>query len=174
MTRSPACLFLAVVAAFLFAGAAHAADPPKWLERHIGVGEGKIAPVVLERARALYQMRVAEGAVQNPCYLAMDATRPSTLQNGGLGQRFYVICEEKQSFRAIYSGYGNGRKLKHANFKNGRECAQNFSNAEGSNLTMGGDFLHVQLFCPALMAAVLHLQGDRRSITRFIDGWVDA
>ena len=119
----------------------HASDLPKWLERHVGVGEGKIAPVVLARARALHQTRVAEGAVQNPCYLAMDATRPSTAANGGLGKRFYVICEEWKSFRAVYSGYGNGRKLKQANFANGRECAQNFSNAEGSKLTMGGAYL---------------------------------
>ena len=30
---------------------------PAWLEAHVGEGEGQIAPVVLERARALYQRR---------------------------------------------------------------------------------------------------------------------
>ena len=143
MSSSPARLFQAVIVALFVAGAgpAFASDIPKWLKPHVGVGEGKIAPVVLDRARALYQRRVAEGAVRNPCYLAMDATRPSTSASGGLGQRFYVICEEWRSFRAVYSGYGDGRKLKAANFSNGRECAQNFSNAEGSNLTMGGEYL---------------------------------
>ncbi len=33
-------------------------------------GEGQIAPIVLERARALYQRM----GVRNPCYFAMDAT----------------------------------------------------------------------------------------------------
>ena len=60
---------------------------PAWLERHVGAGEGQIAPVVLERARALYQQKKREGAVRNPCYLAMDATRPSTSSNGAPGKR---------------------------------------------------------------------------------------
>ncbi|MBW8637170.1 murein L,D-transpeptidase catalytic domain family protein [Hoeflea sp. WL0058] len=114
---------------------------PAWLQKHVGTGEGQIAPVVLERARALYQQKLRQGQVRNPCYLAKDATRPSTSRNGAPGQRFYVICERQKTFRAVSSGYGNGRKLKRANFSNGRQCAKNFSNAEGSKLTMGGSYV---------------------------------
>ncbi len=121
--------------------AAQSTDIPAWLQKHVGTGEGKIAPVVLERARALYQRKRGEGAVTNPCYLAMDATRPSTSDNGKPGRRFYVICEAQKSFRAVSSGYGNGRKLKRADFSNGRTCAKNFSNAEGSKLTAGGSYV---------------------------------
>jgi hypothetical protein len=71
----------------------------------------------------------------------MDATRPSTGSDGGPGQRFYVICEAEETFRAVSSGYGNGRSLPGRTFSNERECARNFSNAEGSNLTMGGAYL---------------------------------
>jgi len=113
---------------------------PAWLQKHVGTGNGQIAPVVLERARALYQRKVAEGVVTNPCYLAKDATRPST-SNGKPGRRFYIICEGRKSFRAVSSGYGNGRKLRRANFSNGRQCAKNFSNAEGSKLTTGGSYV---------------------------------
>ncbi len=114
---------------------------PEWLQAHVGTGEGQIALVVLKRARALYRQKVDEGAVENPCYFAMDATRPSTSRGGRLGRRFYIICEADKSFRAISSGYGNGRKLRRANFSNGRRCAKNFSNTEGSNLTAGGVYL---------------------------------
>ena len=116
-------------------------DIPAWLRAHVGTGEGQIAPVVLKRARALYRRKVFEGAVKNPCYFSMDATRPSSSGSGRLGRRFYIICEADQSFRAISSGYGNGRKLRRANFSNGRRCAKNFSNAEGSNLTAGGVYM---------------------------------
>lgn len=115
-------------------------DIPAWLQAHVGTGESQIAPVVLRRARAHYRQKLRDGAVSNPCYLAMDATRPST-SHGGPGRRFYIICEAEQSFRAVSSGYGNGRKLRRANFSNGRECARNFSNAEGSKLTTGGAYV---------------------------------
>ncbi|MEO0989964.1 MAG: hypothetical protein AAFX00_03330 [Pseudomonadota bacterium] len=114
---------------------------PSWLKAHVGTGEGKIAPVVLERARALYLEKRQSGDVRNPCYLAMDATRPSTASNGTPGRRFYVVCESSRTFQAISSGYGNGRSLPRANFSNGRECAKNFSNAEGSKLTAGGAYV---------------------------------
>jgi hypothetical protein len=116
-------------------------DIPAWLRAHVGTGEGKIAPVVLRRARALYRRKVEEGAVKNACYLAMDATRPSRDPSGKLGRRFYIICEADNTFRATTSGYGNGRKLWRTNFSNGRRCAKNFSNAEGSNLTAGGVYM---------------------------------
>ena len=75
--------------------------------------------------------KVSEGAVNNPCYFAMDATRP-----GGLGRRFYVICEANRMFRAVPSGHGSGRDLKGiADFANGIRCAKNFSNAMDSKLT---------------------------------------
>ncbi|WP_353348027.1 hypothetical protein [Aquicoccus sp. SU-CL01552] len=140
--RSLAALVLAAWPGFQSAPvAAQTAQIPAWLQKHVGTGEGQIAPVVLTRARALYQRKRAEGRVSNPCYLAMDATRPSTAAGGKPGRRFYVICEAAKSFRAVSSGYGNGRKLKRADFSNGRQCAKHFSNAEGSKLTMGGAYV---------------------------------
>ena len=56
-------------------------DPP-WLKAHVGDGDGKISEVVLQRARALYLEKVSEGAARNPCYIAMDATRPPALAAG--------------------------------------------------------------------------------------------
>ena len=117
-------------------------DIPGWLRGHIGEGEGQIAQVVLQRARALYLRKVNEGVVKNPCYFAMDATRPNDLSDGRLGERFYVICEADQSFRAIPAGHGSGRDLKGvADFVNGRECAKNFGNAMDSYLTAGGAYV---------------------------------
>ena len=115
---------------------------PGWLVAKIGDEDGKIALPVLQRARALYQRKSSQGAVNNPCYFAMDATRPSDLGNGRTGHRFYIICEAKRSFRAISSGHGSGRNLKDvADFANGRRCAKNFSNALGSELTAGGSYV---------------------------------
>jgi hypothetical protein len=114
---------------------------PAWLQVHVGTGEGQIAPLVLERARAFYRRKLAEGTVKYPCYFSLDATRPSTSRGGQPGRRFYIICEANKVFRAISSGYGNGRKLPRANFSNGRRCAKNFSNAEGSKLTTGGAYM---------------------------------
>ena len=110
---------------------------PAWLQAHVGEGEGQIAQVVLQRARAFYLKKLSEGAVKNPCYFAMDATRP-----GGFARRFYVICEADRSFRAIPTGHGNGRNLQGtANFANGIECAKNFGNAMDSKLTTGGPYV---------------------------------
>jgi hypothetical protein len=117
-----------------------AADPgvPAWLEAHVGEGEGQIAPVVLERARALYQRE----AVRNPCYFAMDATRPHDLGGDRLGRRFYIICESEGSFRAISAGHGGGRDLDGVpDFSNGRRCVKNFGNAMDSDLTAGGAYV---------------------------------
>ena len=111
---------------------------PAWLAPHVGEGEGQIAPVVLLRARALYQRK----GVRNPCYFAMDATRPHDLGGGGLGRRFYIICEGERSFRAISAGHGGGRDLDGlADFANGRRCVKNFGNAMGSDLTAGGAYV---------------------------------
>lgn len=131
----------------MFEGAsAIAADPslgiPAWLKDHIGTGEGQIARPVLERARALYQQKTSAGIVRNPCYFAMDATRPNTSSDGSPERRFYVICETRRSFRAASAGHGSGRTLKGiANFANGRRCARNFGNALDSNLTAGGPYV---------------------------------
>ncbi|RWA60596.1 hypothetical protein [Mesorhizobium sp.] len=115
---------------------------PAWLQAHVGEGDGQIAEVVLERARALYLKKVAAGAVSNPCYFAMDATRPGDLGNGVLGRRYYIICEASQSFHAISSGHGGGRNLKGTvDFSNGRRCARNFGNAMDSELTAGGAYM---------------------------------
>jgi hypothetical protein len=122
--------------------AEQASDVPAWLRAHVGEGEGQIAQVILQRARALYFQKVREGAVRNPCYFAMDATRPNDLTDGNLGSRFYVICESDRSFRAISAGHGGGRDLKGiAYFANGRRCAKNFSNAMDSRLTAGGTYV---------------------------------
>jgi hypothetical protein len=122
--------------------AEQASDVPAWLAAHVGEGDGEIAPVVLQQARALYRQKVAAGAVRNPCYFAMDATRPSSLSDGTPASRFYVVCEASQSFRAISAGHGSGRDLKGVvNFANGRQCAKNFGNAMDSKLTTGGDYV---------------------------------
>jgi hypothetical protein len=134
-------LVLALFAPVPLNATASGGEVPAWLLEHVGTGEGQIAPVVLDRARALHAAHVQDGTVRNPCYFAKDATRPSTGSDGAPAQRFYVICEEDQTFRAVSSGYGNGRSLPGADFSNERECARNFSNAEGSNLTMGGGYL---------------------------------
>jgi len=117
-------------------------DVPAWLRAHVGGGEGQIAGVVLQKARALYLQKVGEGAVRNPCYFAMDATRPSDLGNGELGRRFYIICEADRLFRAVWAGHGGGRDLKGiVDFANGRRCTKNFGNAMDSELTAGGAYV---------------------------------
>ncbi len=114
------------------------AEVPGWLAAHVGVGEGQIAEPVLRRARALYLRKVAEGAVANPCYFAMDATRPNDVQGG----RFYVVCEADRTFTAIPAGHGGGRDLPGAaDFANGRRCARHFGNALDSELTAGGVYV---------------------------------
>jgi hypothetical protein len=116
-----------------------ASDVPAWLRAHVGEGDGQIAQVVLQRARALYFQKVREAVVKNPCYFAMDATRPNDGKSGG---RFYVVCESARSFRAISAGHGGGRDVKGvADFTNGRRCAKNFGNALDSRLTAGGAYV---------------------------------
>ena len=115
---------------------------PAWLKAHVGEGAGQIAQPVLQRARSLYLQKLGEGAVRNPCYFAMDATRPSIPGRGSSGGRFYVICEARRSFQAISAGHGSGRDLPGvADFLNGRRCARNFGNAMDSNLTAGGVYV---------------------------------
>lgn len=117
-------------------------DMPAWLAPHVGEGEAQIAQVVLQRARALYFQKVRAGVIRNPCYFAMDATRPHDLADGRLGPRFYVICESDRSFRAMSAGHGGGRHLTGiANFANGKRCAKNFGNAMDSRLTAGGAYV---------------------------------
>src|ERR1700722_1317743 len=81
-------------------------DIPAWLRPNVGERESQIAPVVLQRARALYFKKVGAGVVRNPCYFAMDATRPHRLDDGKVGTRFYIVCETARSFRAISAGHG--------------------------------------------------------------------
>ena len=136
--------FFIIVISFSASAQSFAAesDVPVWLRAHVGDGEGQIAQVVLQRARALYRKKVHEGAVKNPCYFAMDATRPNDLGDGKLGRRFYVICESQETFRAVSAGHGGGRDLKGiADFANGRQCAKNFGNALDSKLTAGGAYV---------------------------------
>ena len=120
--------------------AEQSSDIPAWLQAHVGDGDGRIAPVVLQRARTLYLRKTREGVVRNPCYFAMDATRSHGL--GISGRRFYVICEGDRSFRAMPAGHGGGRHLPGIpNFANGKRCARNFGNALGSRLTTGGAYV---------------------------------
>src|SRR5579864_6335718 len=122
--------------------AQQSSDIPAWLRAYVGEGDGQIAQVVLQRARALYLQKTSEGTVKNPCYFAMDATRPNDLGDGKLGRRFYIICESDRSFRAISAGHGGGRDLKGiADFANGRQCAKHFGNAMDSRLTAGGAYV---------------------------------
>ena len=117
-------------------------DIPAWLQAHVGDGDGQIAPLVLQRARTLYLQKLRDGTVNNPCYFAMDATRPHILRNGKLGRRFYTICETDRSFRAAASGHGSGRSMRGIGyFKNGKRCAKHFSNALHSKLTAGGTYV---------------------------------
>jgi hypothetical protein len=117
-------------------------DIPAWLRVHVGEGEGQIARVVLQRARALYLEKVREGAVKNPCYFAMDATRPHELGHGASGLRFYTICESARSFRATSAGHGGGHNLNGvADFANTKQCAKHFGNALDSYLTAGGAYV---------------------------------
>ncbi len=137
---------LLVAVAFLAAprtcDARQPANIPAWLSAHIGDSDGKISKVVLLRARALYREKVRTGVAKNPCYFAMDATRPNDMGHGRPGRRFYIICETKHSFSAISSGHGGGRHLKGlVNFRNDRRCAKNFSNAMDSKLMTGGDYV---------------------------------
>ncbi len=135
-------LFLMVPAASRSLAAEQPSTIPAWLRAHVGEADGQIAQPVLQRARALYLREATRGAVKNPCYFAMDATRPSTFPDGTLGRRFYVICESNRSFRAIWAGHGGGRDLQGiANFANGRRCAKNFGNAMDSDLTAGGVYV---------------------------------
>ena len=135
-------LFIVAVSAAPAGAAEGGSEVPAWLAAHVGENDGEIAPIVLQRARALYHRKLRDGAVANPCYFAFDATRPADLGHGRLGRRFYIICESQQSFRAIASGHGGGRDLKGlADFANGRVCAKNFSNAQDSKLTTGGAYV---------------------------------
>jgi len=88
-------LFSAFVIALSAAPRSDAAEQslgiPAWLQAHIGGAEGQIALPVLQRARALYLEKRSDGEVRNPCYFAMDATRPADLGGGVLGRRFYII-----------------------------------------------------------------------------------
>ena len=145
VTPSLACLLSFLILASWRQEGASAAEPPPalpaWLTAHVGEGEGQIARPVLERARALYLRKLGAGAVRNPCYFAMDATRPNQAAIEAAG-RFYVICEADRSVRAFSAGHGSGRNLEGvADFQNGRTCARHFGNAMGSNLTAGGAYV---------------------------------
>ncbi len=142
MTLGLAALVAALTVQASPPAAAQSTDVPAWLMAHVGDGEGQIAEPVLRRARALYLQKVAAGAVANPCYFAMDATRPNDPGDGASGGRFYVVCEAEHSFSAISAGHGAGRDLAGiADFANGRQCAKNFGNAMDSDLTAGGIYV---------------------------------
>ena len=142
VAKSLGLCILAFPASALSIAAQPQSDIPAWLSVHVGEADGQIAQPILQRARALYMRKVSEGKVRNPCYFAMDATRPNDLGEGKLGGRFYIVCEATQTFRVVSSGHGSGRDLKGVvDFGNGRMCARNFGNAMDSNLTAGGSYM---------------------------------
>jgi len=61
-------------------------DVPTWLQAHVGEGEGQIAQVILQRARALYLKKVSEGAVKNPWSGKYVAFTRSFVQFDGEGE----------------------------------------------------------------------------------------
>jgi hypothetical protein len=78
--------------------AEEASNVPAWLRAHVGEKEGRITLVVLQRARELYFQKVREGLVRNPCYFAMDATRPNDLGHGDLGADFTLSASPTGRF----------------------------------------------------------------------------
>ena len=142
VAAAAAALSVMAAAAFPRPAVAEQMDLPSWLQAHVGDADGEISPPVLLRARALYAQRTGAGAVRNPCYFAMDATRPNTSGDGTPGRRFYVVCEPQRVFMAISAGHGSGRDLAGlASFANDRQCARNFGNAADSLLTAGGSYV---------------------------------
>lgn len=119
---------------------------PDWLKKYIGVGKDQIAPVVLERARNYYLNAKAEGRAKNPCYMAMDATRPHFRSEGEADSRFYIICEKQKIFLPVSAGHGSGIKFGNYDYQNGKKCSKYFSNALGSSLTMGGRYITYQQY----------------------------
>jgi hypothetical protein len=117
-------------------------DIPPWLMGHVGDGDGQIEQIVLKRARALYLQELRAGAIKNPCYFAMDATRAHDFGDDRLGRRFYLVCEADQTFQSYSAGHGGGGNVKGvASFVNGKRCAKNFGNAMDSKLTTGGAYI---------------------------------
>ena len=114
-------------------------DVPAWLRSHIGEGEGQIAQMVLQRARALYLKKVAAGVVGNPCYFAMDATRP----RWQIGEA--VLHDLRSSPVVSRSRHGSWQRSQRQGCRRtsgtGRECAKNFGNALDSYLTTGGAYV---------------------------------
>ena len=117
--------------------AAEPSDVPDWLRAYVGEGEGQIAPVVLQRARALYLQKANAGTAKNP------VTSPWTLR----AQAFQAIPYRAPVLRDLRGGAVVPRDLvglrrrprsQGKNFANGRQCAKHFSNAMGSMLTTGG------------------------------------
>ena len=66
--------------------------------------KAKLRQWSLQRARARFTSRKASGAIRNPCYFAMDATRPHDLNVGKVGARFYVICESALIVPCLFDG----------------------------------------------------------------------
>ena len=57
-------VLLALSAPFPARAASEGGGIPSWLQAHVGLGEGQIAPVVLQRARELYLKNRASGEVR--------------------------------------------------------------------------------------------------------------
>ena len=73
-------LFLVVIAVSMSSRSFAVEQPPDiaaWLSPNVGDGQGQIAQVVLQRARAHYLQKVRAGVVRNPCYFAMDERVPT-------------------------------------------------------------------------------------------------
>ena len=57
--------------------AEQASDVPAWLSAHVGEGEGQIAQVVLQRARALYFQKCARAWLEIPAILPWTLRVPT-------------------------------------------------------------------------------------------------
>jgi hypothetical protein len=103
-------------------------DIPAWLAPNVGGGEGQIAQVVLQWAGALYFQKVRASVVRNPCYFAMDATRPHDLSDGELGPRCLRIrpvvpCDFSGSWRRPRFEGQRGFRQRKAVREELRQCA---------------------------------------------------
>ena len=75
LLRSRLLLIAGIVATFIAAmpgaqrtvAAEQSADDPAWLKAHVGEADGQIAPVVLQRARALHLEKTKQGGSKYPC-----------------------------------------------------------------------------------------------------------
>jgi len=107
-------------------------DVPAWLRSHIGEGEGQIAQVVLQRARALYLKRWPQASSKIHAILPWTRRAP----RGQIGESGFTRSA-KLSGRFVRP-HGSWQRPQHQgrrDFANGKECAREFRQCAGSYLT---------------------------------------